>query len=231
MVFLKIHSKHCVLLILVCFNFSLVAQEDEAYLQPTFTVSTKGNGIYSTTNSMEIRNFIFNKGIWKLKTRHVDLIHFSNFDISHNKKLTVGLLYRFNDLFDKSSFDEIRPSQQLSISHKTRALRYIFRSRLEQRIRKGRNLTVRLRLRHSLDFPLNGQKLDIGEQYFLAQTETVMSFTKGKQVQYDQRTTIGIGKFVNSKLKLQFGLQHRLVDISKVPSHQLFFLLSSYLSL
>ena len=60
--------------------FSILAQGDnEIYSQPTLGISHKGNGIYTINNSMEIRNFAYRKKQWEARTRHIDLIHFSNF--------------------------------------------------------------------------------------------------------------------------------------------------------
>jgi len=212
--------------------FSMLAQGDnEIYSQPTLGISHKGNGIYTINNSMEIRNFAYRKKQWEARTRHVDLIHFSNFEIADHQNISFGGLYRFAKVFDNSNFDELRLSQQYSFRSKPNILRYGFRVRLEERIRKIQKLTIRLRIRHSFDFPLSGQKLDIGEHYFLAHTETVVSMTGRKRVQYDQRTTLGIGQLLKSDVKLQFLLQHRIVNFLDISSHQLFLIFGSYLSL
>lgn len=198
------------------------AQENfTGYFQPQVAVNYNVKSNYSHNFSLAQRNYTFNDSELQLKTRQLDLVHFSKLKIRENQSLALGIQYRFRETFEPSKGNELRITQQYNITSKPRIVRFGHRFRSEQRITKA--LTIhRFRYRFALDFPLNGEQLDIGEAYFVASTESLLSVAKGQGPEYDQRITGNIGWLLRAKTKLQFGLEYRAENHVKETENVLF---------
>ena len=85
---------------------------------------------------------------------------------------------------------------------------------------------LRSRYRFALDFPLNGEKLDVGETYFITSMEALLSKGKNIKLEIDQRTTLQIGWLFSEKLKFQLGLEYRFEALN-ISNEEKFFILTS----
>ena len=139
----------------------LFAQNDlTVYLQPELAISYTVKDGYSHFHSLQIRNYGYSDNEVQLKTRQIDLVHFSNWKLNLSQSLASGIQYRFREVFEPESENELRLVQQYNVSAQKGILRFGHRFRAEQRI--SPSLTRhRFRYRFAIDLPLNGEKLDV----------------------------------------------------------------------
>ena len=218
---------------LVLFLFSYVVQGQDnltGYWQPQIGVNYKVSNNYSHNFSLAKRTFILRDSDTEFTIRQLDLAHFSNLKIRGNQSVGIGIQYRFRGLFDDTAENELRLIQQYNITKSNRGLRFGNRFRSEQRI--THSLTIhRFRYRFALDFPLQGQSLDIGETYLVLSTESLLSVAKASLPEYDQRITANLGWVLDEKTKLQVGTEYRAENYTNETEHVFFFLTTLVLSL
>ncbi|WP_067036562.1 DUF2490 domain-containing protein [Allomuricauda sp. CP2A] len=221
---------YCFLVVVLCIQ-TIPAQDNlTGYWQPQFAINYDVGPLYSHNFSVANRNYVIDDSALQLSGRQLDIAHFSNFKIQDNQSIALGIQYRFRNVFEGRG-DELRFTQQFNITKKPIDVRYGHRFRTEQRITKL--LTVhRFRYRFAVDFPLKGEKLDIGEPYFVGSFENLLSVSKNASPQYDTRLTGQVGWQLQGGLKLQVGLEYRLEDYtSPLPQNVIFLLTSAQLSL
>ncbi|MEM1259793.1 MAG: DUF2490 domain-containing protein [Bacteroidota bacterium] len=218
-------------MLLVCLGLGSVrAQENlTAYWQPSVALNYTVSETYSHNFSLQNRNYIFDDEEAQLSIRQLDLVHFSNLKLQDNQSIALGILYRFRETFDGGA-NELRLTQQYNTTSKPFVVRYGHRLRTEQRITSER-VTHRFRYRFTIDFPLNGEKLDVGEPYLVSNLESLLSVAKEKQPQYDARFTLHLGWKLSERIKLQFGAEYRTEDFGQDLQHVLFFLSALNVSL
>ena len=172
---------------------ALTAQESFiSYLQPQVALNYKVLPNYTHNLTLSSRNFIYRDEEMRIEGRNLDISHFSNFKSGANTSFGAGLMYRFRKLFDESGNNEFRLTQQLNLTSSPLVVRFGHRWRTEQRIFP--DLTVhRFRYRFTLDFPLEGEKVDIHETYLILNTEALLSAARGMSPQYDQRFSAALG--------------------------------------
>jgi len=212
----------------LCMISNLFAQENfTGYLQSQLGIDYKVKGIYSQNFSLSNRNYAIDEGELLLRKRHLDLAHFSKWDIKDNQNVALGVLYRLIENFE----NEFRFTEQFNITDKPNAVRYVHRFRIEQRITKPLT-THRFRYRFALDVPLKGENLDPGEPYFFGTIENLLSVAKNNLPQYDTRLSGQMGWQLNRELKFQIGLEYWIGDYtSRIPQHAAFLLMSTQLAL
>ena len=151
------------LLILLTLVRSVFSQDNiTVFWQPQAALTYKVSDDYGHNFGLANRNFIYNNGTEEFSVRQVDLSHFSKWTIKDNQSISLGLLWRNSKIFDDARSNEFRITEQYNIISRPLTIRYAHRIRAEQRIFP--NLTIhRFRYRFGLDFPLQGQKLDVGE--------------------------------------------------------------------
>ncbi len=197
-----------ILLFFFGLNFSLAQENLTGYLQPQIAINYKISGNYFHNFSLAQRNYIYDESNLQLETRQLDLAHFSKWKIQDNQSLSIGIQYRFSENFESSEHNELRFIQQHNITSKPRNVRFGHRVRSEQRITSL--LTIhRFRYRFAIDFPLNGENLDVGEPYLVASAESLWSIAKSNKPEFDQRFSGNIGWQLKEKTKLQLGIEYR----------------------
>ncbi|WP_108422573.1 DUF2490 domain-containing protein [Flagellimonas amoyensis] len=200
------------------------------YWQPQLAINYDVTGIYSHNFSVANRNYIIDDSEVVLKTRQIDLVHFSTLKLKDNQTLALGIQYRFRNNFDGGD-NELRLTQQYNVTSKPLSVRYGHRLRSEQRITESLT-THRFRYRFAVDFPLMGEKLDLGEPYFVGSFENLLSVAKGTSSLYDVRLSGQIGWQLDHGLKLQAGVEYRMEEFtSGLPQNVVFLLTSAQLSL
>ncbi|MEM9649753.1 MAG: DUF2490 domain-containing protein [Bacteroidota bacterium] len=196
-----------------------------AYWQPQMALNYRVSNNYSHNFSLAYRSYVIEDGDFRFKGRQIDLVHFSKFNLQDNQSVSLGVQYRFRNIFDGKQ-DELRITQQYNITSTPLVVRFGHRFRTEQRILK--NLTIhRFRYRFALDFPLKGEKLDIGEPFLIASMEQLLSVSKGSSPQYDVRLTGQMGWKMDRRLKLLAGIEYRMEDYTFVTPQSILFLLTS----
>ncbi len=210
----------------------LLAQAQEnftGYLQPQVALNYDVTPFYSHNFSAQNRNYFYEDENSRLQVRQLDLSHFSNLKIRDNQSMALGVMYRFRENFDDGP-NELRFTQQYNITQKKFVVRYGHRFRTEQRITDVMT-THRFRYRFSIDFPLLGERIDIGEPYLVGNLETLLSLARSQGPQYDQRLTLNLGWLLNKETKLQVGTEYRFEDFTVETENVLFLLTTLNFSL
>ncbi|MCE2613336.1 DUF2490 domain-containing protein [Flavobacteriaceae bacterium D16] len=209
----------------------LWSQEDlVSFWQPSISVNYKVAPGYEHNFSLSKRSFTYQDSEWQLNVRQLDLVHFSKFTLLDNQSVGLGIQYRFNKVFESGKANELRLTQQYNITFRPRIVRFGHRIRSEQRIFNLRTIH-RFRYRFALDRPLIGEKLDIGEPYFVGTLESVLSVGRSQSPQYDQRIGLNIGWLLSQKGKIQAGFEYRREDFTTAGEDLLFFNTTLVLSL
>ncbi len=195
------------------------------YLQPQVALNYKVLPYYSHNFTLSSRNYLYRDQEVRLEGRNLDISHFSTIKSGLNTSLGAGIMYRFRRGIDSSGDNEFRLTQQVNIISNPLIVRYGHRWRTEQRIFP--DLTVhRFRYRFTLDFPLEGEKVDVNEAYLILNTEALLSVSRGRDPQYDQRLTAALGWLLKDDIQVQAGVEYRLENYTEA-TRQVFFLNSS----
>ena len=219
----SIRPSICILLFLLS-NIAIGQNNITGYFEPDISINYGVVANYSHNFKISQRSYIYTDD-FQFKARQLDISHFSNLKIRYDQSIALGLQYRFRNVFENNRENELRITQQYNITHKSGNIRFGDRFRAEQRISPSLT-TYRFRYRIALDLPLNGEELDVGESYFIASTESLLSLARGNKPEYDQRITTHIGWLLNNETKLQVGAEYRVENYTQ-KTENIFFLLTS----
>ena len=216
---------------LLLFSVFIRGQENfTTYAEPRVSLNYNLSKMYSHNWAVANRSTIYESSELEFNVLQFDIGHFSNFKIGGNQSLSLGILFRYSELFERESTNEFRITEQYNIISRSHIVRYGHRFRAEQRITSL--LTIhRFRYRFTLDLPLEGQNLDVGESYFIGNAETLLNVGKDLKPIYEQRFTANFGWLLSSKTKLQFGLEYRLLNFTETIQHRTLLLSSLNFSL
>ena len=206
------------------------AQDSFTFLwEPQVAVNYEVRSGYSHNFSLAQRNILYRESplFW---VRQIDIAHFSDFKLADNQDLALGVQYRFGKTFGNGAENEVRFTQQYSITHRARVIRVGHRVRAEQRIRPS-GTVHRFRYRLALDTPLQGAVLNPGESYLVSSLESLVSAGGGRSPEYDQRISLSLGWWLHTGLKLETGMQYRIEDYTGGTEHSLFLTTNVILSL
>jgi hypothetical protein len=209
----------------------LRAQEDFlGFVEPNFAVGYSLSPSFSQNASIRQRSFFFRDGDFGLVARQLDLVLFTRYKWSPGRSASFGIQYRFRDIFEPDSENEIRLTQQFDISYRPNIIRLGHRFRVEQRF-FAFGTVHRLRYRIALDGPLQGSQTDVGEFYWIGSVEPVLNLTKGQSPVYNLRVTGWIGYQASPGLQIQFGPEYRRISVSEDSLDILLLLASCVLTL
>ena len=148
-----------------------------------------------------------------------------SYGVSPRTKLGGGYYYRLSTPLVDGHQYEHRFLQQIGFISYIGDRRLAHRLRLEQRVRSS-SYQNRLRYRLSYDFPLEGEQLDAGEKYLILKDELMTAFNKN-EADAENRASVGLGWYFNSKQKFELGLQYRTMDIFSDGGIEHLFLIST----
>lgn len=208
--------------------FGVAQQSNPFFFQPQVVFSGQFSpnydanfGVASRFQQLEDSN---------LNARFLELSHFSSWRMSSGQKISIGLLYRFAALYENTRPNEFRLTQQYQRTLKPYTVRFSHRLRLEERFIDAK-LIPRFRYRFGIDFPLNGQELNVGEAYALANVEALLQLQNSLSPKYDYRALTGIGVLISPDVKLQVSLQYRAAYISNIQSGRWFAFFGGYVKI
>jgi len=211
-------------------SYSAQAQNDfTTFFEPSFAINHTVNDTYKVNFATKARNYVYRDDTFEFTMRQFEFIHFSTYSFNSNHSLSAGIMYRFRENFEDRS-NELRLTQQYNYAYRPNVIRFGHRLRSEQRITTEQTVH-RFRYRFTVDFPLQGEKLDIGEPYFVANTESLLSVASAELPQLDQRFTAQIGWQWTENLKFQTGLEYRFENFNATTQEILFILTSVILKI
>jgi hypothetical protein len=213
-----------IIFIIISCSITHAQNNFEYFGESAFALNHSVSQKYKVNFALRSRYYLFKQGSILYKQRQIDIFHFSTLKLNYHHDLSLGAYYGSRGVFDEGS-NEIRFTQQFNYKHQKLSFRYGHRFRAEQRILDTRTI-FRQRYRFSIDFPLNGEKLNIGEPYLIAAVEGLLSLSKDRKPELDERTTVQIGFQLSENLKLQTGLDCRLEAIN-ISTNKILFLLTT----
>ena len=209
--------------------FAYAQQTTPHFLESQVVVSHKVSSTYNANLGLSSR-MEHHTNDNSLPTTFLQVSHFSSFRIGNNNKISLGVLYRFSEDFENQYPNEFRLTQQFHMAFKPHVVRYTHRFRVEERF-VGADLFTRFRYRFGIDFPLNGQVLDVGETYALANVESQLQLQNAQSPRYNFRALTGIGVVISSDVKLQMSLQYRLAHFSTIQTGSWFVHFGGYIKI
>lgn len=209
--------------------FAYAQQVTPRFLESQVVISHKASYAYEANLGLSSR-MEYHTNDNSLPTTFLQVSHFSSFRVGNNNKISLGVLYRFSEDFENQYPDEFRLTQQFHTAFKPHVVRYTHRIRVEERF-VGADVFTRFRYRLGIDFPLNGQVLDVGEMYALANVGSLIQLKNTQSPRYDFRALTGIGVVLSSDIKLQMSLQYRLAHLSTVQTGSWFVLFGGYIKI
>ncbi|MDT0678423.1 DUF2490 domain-containing protein [Autumnicola musiva] len=194
-------------------NFSLLAE-------PEISLNLNTPNRWSFNFAAANRDLLYADESGVFEAQFIDLTHFSSYEVGFYSKMSLGIRYRFREIFNEDVTDELRLIQQYGHSRKYNKLKLAHRARLEERFRE--NTTFRTRYEFSVESPLSGLRLDRNEFFVVADTEALWSFGKFEKPSFEQRLGLSIGNQIGENTKASIGLQFRYDDYTNNPSSELF---------
>lgn len=143
---------------------------------------------------------------------HLELNHFTNYQTNESFVYSLGLRYRFREIFDPIETDEIRIIEQIEFDPVNSRL--VHRLRLEQRFRK--NTIHRLRYDLSYLFPLH-QNLSLAFG-----TEALYAISNQLKPEAEQRFSIELEISSVEELDLELGFEYRVENYARDLAHEFF---------
>mgnify|MGYP001045528687 CR=1 FL=1 len=194
----------------------------ETFGETGLVFNKKFSNSFKMNYALRTRYFLYKEQDFFLENRQIDLVTFSTFNLNYNKSLSLGVQYRFRENFDGAS-NELRLTQQYNFIKKNLFWRFGHRFRLEQRIFTN-NAIFRQRYRFTVDRPLNGEQLDVGEAYIILSMEGLLSLTTLSAPEIDHRTTTQLGFQLTERTKIQLGFEYRFEKFNINTEEKLFIL-------
>lgn len=159
--------------------------------------------------------------VYESGVRQVELQAGVAIDFTTDLSGTASFLYRLRTPFDGSVTTELRPTQHLTYAIRQGKYRFRQRLRADERFRQRSSdrqyeFDLRLRYRLSVDFPLEGDRLDQGEFYLNANAEFLYTPTQSDAFFYREwRGYSGLGYQFNNRYTLELGTAMEAARISR----------------
>ena len=94
------------------------------YLQPSAAINYKLSPRFSQNAALNQRTFFYRDSQQELRARQLDAVLFTQYRVSANASASFGIQYRFRQVFEPDSGDEIRLTQQYNIALKPAVVRF-----------------------------------------------------------------------------------------------------------
>ncbi|GEQ85711.1 hypothetical protein ULMS_12190 [Patiriisocius marinistellae] len=190
------------------------------YVEPQIEVEHSVNNLYSINFSVENRNLLYKNNEQQFVVKQIDIGHVSQFELSVNQLIGVGIKYRFKKVFNINEENELRLLQVYKWKNTWHNHNIKNRLRTEQRFYKS---TFKNRLRYELGtaFLIN----QLSNSYIKLETEALFEIAKTQKPEYEQRLTTLYGFKLKKDKVVEVGTQYRLADYTQNLNHELFLVL------
>lgn len=145
---------------------------------------------------------------------HLEINHFTQYASKESLVVSLGLRYRFKELFDSSEKDEFRIIEQLELEPVNALVPLSHRLRLEQRFKE--NTIHRMRYEVEISRALN-EFFEIG-----AATEALYAVSSREKPEAEQRFSVGIENTSFRNLELGIEFEYRMEDYARDLGHEFF---------
>ena len=204
--------------------------EFTGYLEPAINLNYSLGKGFSQNVSAGHRMYYSRNGAAELRVRQVDLALFTSVAFLGNQSVGLGIQYRFRKPFEPDRTNEIRLTQQYNRTFRPRVIRIGHRLRSEQRIFPDQTVH-RFRYRLAFDGPLQGERTDVGEWYWVGTLEQLLSVSRSQSAEWDVRAGAELGYLAADGVRTELGTEYRREDFTHTGGHELFFTMTLVLSL
>lgn len=190
------------------------------YLRYNFNIDSQINAVEK----------VYNEKIYPRQVNNINLTAGIGFQYSPHLHLAASFLFRFTKPFDNKQEYELRPWQQFTLTHQINKYRVRNRFRIEERwFTFQDNFDLRLRYQLSTDFPLAGEKIDVGEAYLNLSYELLSMPTQEDFLTLlNQRPYAGVGMKLNNNNRVEIGPELRTQIIESGNRQNVWFLRLSW---
>ncbi len=222
--------------VLVCSSLPTFGQRGElqAHWEISVPISYQLTNRWSMNTTLASRTGFYERRLEdtnvNLFVNFVEATQFVTYKAEHNLTTTLGYRYRAVNPVEGERDYENRFIQQLGLVHFSTSFRLASRLRSEQRWR-SESFSQRIRYRFSLDRPLSGEKLNIGELYGIFSNELVTEFNENSSNTLENRISVGLGNKWGQGSKIQLDVQLRSDDVLNQSSNTVFVMTSFYFNL
>ena len=213
-------SKFLLFAIFMLIGYSARSQHFELMAEPDITLNYDPDNRWSYNFEIANRNLAAVDDDGSTGVQHVEISHFTSYEVGFYSKLSLGIRYRFREMFDESRHDEVRITEQFGLSKNYNRVKVAHRWRFEQRLRG--NTTFRTRYRFSVQFPLNGDRVDASEFFMVGDTEALWSLGKYEKPDLEHRFGLALGNKIFQNTNADVGLEYRLGNYLLQSEHSLF---------
>ena len=210
------------MLVCVLSSFTGHAQTPSYFFwEPEFSIGFESSEKWSHTFGIADRALLsgYQDGeqIAEFQNEHLELNHFTQYKTGANTSVSLGLRYRFKELFEESSYDELRFVEQFKVSHPNSDLGLGHRIRVEQRFK---NIITEHRFRYQF-----GGSKDLNEEFALGlSTEALLTLANQVKPSLEQRFLLEITNSTFENLELSIGLDYEMADYNNALEHEFFLL-------
>ena len=157
-------------------------------------------------------------------TEHLELNSWLSYETGKNSDLSLGVRYRFREIFDPEHENMFRILQQYYTRQNNLFLGWWQRARTEQRF--GPSITIfRIRYEVGISKPVN-------EEFSLEiQTEALFSMSQQFKPQPEQRIALGINNTSFQNWELNLSLEYRMDNYIREQQNNLFIMTIATLNL
>lgn len=199
----------CIIMLALLSGNASFAQETYGGLMPEFGLTLPINERFSQTYKIENQHFLFRDGTtgengFVYEYERTDLQFFINYKFAGKWKATVGYQFRIEEQWNRSH----RPIQQIATNTRLGKFRLAHRLRLDQTFERNEPFLFRGRYRAALEIPLNGDKIDPKEFYFVISDEPIFAVDQN-EFGIENRLVATIGHFFSNGNKLELSIDHR----------------------
>lgn len=206
------------------------AQENlSVYNEPGLSVEFDTETSWAYSFGIAHRRIVYLEEEYVFAARNLEFSHVTTYKTKNAGKFGLGIKYKFIELFDENSHDELRITQQYNYSIKHPGIKTGHRFRLEERFEE--NTSFRVRYRFSAEIPLSGKKTNENGFFLIAETEALLSMEKTSAPEIDQRFGLSVGKSLWENIEIELGLEYQYEDYTHDPEVELFILSGVSISL
>lgn len=216
--------KPTLFLFLICAlnNFTSHSQTSSSFFwEPDFSLgfdsSEKWSHTFGIANRSLLSTYYDGERTSDFVNEHLELNHFTKYKTSATTAVSFGIRYRFKEIFDESSYDELRFVEQFNISYPNSALDLGHRFRVEQRFK---NIVTEHRLRYQF-----GGSKALNEVFALGlSTEALLTLANERKPSLEQRFVLEISNTSFKDLELSLALDYEMADYNNELENEFFLL-------
>ncbi len=198
----------------------------EPYIKLEYDLSKN----FSQDFTVENRSIWYEDEFLKFEVKQIDLAHFSTIQLSDKNAVAVGIQYRFRENFDEGKDNELRITEEYTYTTKPKATEYEQRIRAEQRFTSSET-SHRFRYNFAISRAFNGSEIKTGDAYMIGDLETLLTVSKTRKPEYEQRIGAGIGWALSDLAKIELVTEYRLSDFTQNLAHEVYFVTGLKISL